>query len=79
MLVSVRAVRGRHQPARAHQRGPAERLEVIARPGEELVRDLETNQKRLFSGLTNQRPALPARDWPQGDTRSPRPGLAFST
>ena len=53
VLVGVRAVRGRHQPARAHQRGPAERLEVIARPGEELVRDLEANHERVFSGLTS--------------------------
>ena len=53
VLVGVRAVCGRHQPARAHQRGAAERLEVIARSGEELVRDLATNQKRVFNGLTN--------------------------
>ena len=53
MLVGVRTVCGRHQPARAHQRGAAERLEVIARPGEKLVRDLETNQERVFSVFTN--------------------------
>ena len=79
MLVGVRAVGSRHQPARAHQRGAAERLEVIARPGEKLVRDLATNQRRVLSGLTNERPALPVRDWPLGGTRSPRPGLVFST
>ena len=48
VLVGVRAVGGRHQPARAHQRGAAERLEMIARPGEKLERDLATNQRRVL-------------------------------
>ena len=45
MLVGVHAVGRRHQPARAHQAGAAERLEMIARPDEKLVRDLESNDQ----------------------------------